>query len=79
MAGCVEVISRVLVLGLVLIAGTIIEQTPSIGPKLSSDFVYHKKGSNWCTVVINANNITPKKAEISAMAEYRDPDLMLIT
>ena len=29
-------------------------------------------------VVINANSITHKKAEISAMADYCDPDLMLI-
>ena len=53
------------------------ESTPS--PELSSDFIYPKKGSNWRTVVINANSITHKKAEISAMADYCDPDLMLIT
>ena len=47
--------------------------------KLSSDFIYPKKGSNWRTVVINANSITHKKAELSAMADYCDPDLMLIT
>ena len=48
-------------------------------PELSSDFIYPKKGSNWRTVVINANSITHKKVEISAMADYCDPDLMLIT
>ena len=32
MAGCVEGIRRALVLGLVLIAGSTIEQTPSVGP-----------------------------------------------
>ena len=48
-------------------------------PELSSDFIYYKKGSNWYTLVINANSITHKSAEISAMAEYCDPDLMLIT
>ena len=48
-------------------------------PELSSDFIYTKKGSNWRTVVINANSITHKKSEISAMVEYCDPDLMLIT
>ena len=37
------------------------------------------KGSNWHTVVINANSSTHKKVEISAMADYCDPDLMLIT
>ena len=40
------------------------------------DFIYPKKCSNWCTVVINANSITREKGEISAMAEYCDPDLM---
>ena len=35
--------------------------------------------SNWRTVVINANSITHKKVEISAMADYCDSDLMLIT
>ena len=56
--------------------------TPSISfmsPELSSDFIYPKIGSNWRTVVINANSITHKKAEISAMADYCDSDLMLIT
>ena len=48
-------------------------------PKLSYDCIYPKKCSNWCTVVINANSITHKKLEISAMAKYCDPDLMLIT
>ena len=48
-------------------------------PELSSDFIYSKKGSNWRTVVIDANSITHKKAEISVMADYSDPDLMLIT
>ena len=34
MAGCVEGIRRALVLGLVLIAGTAIEQSPSVGPPI---------------------------------------------
>ena len=56
------------------------ESIPSVlTPKLSSDFIYPKKGSNWRTVVINATSITHKKTEISAMADYCDPDLMLIT
>ena len=56
------------------------ESPPSVlTPELSSDFIYPKKGSNWHTVVINANSITHKKAEISAMGDYCDPDLMLIT
>ena len=56
------------------------ESPPSVlTPELSSDFIYPKKCSNWRTVVINANSITHKKAEISAMADYCDPDLMLIT
>ena len=56
------------------------ESPPSVlPPELSSDFIYPKKGSNWRTVVINANIIAHKKAEISAMADYCDPDLMLIT
>ena len=47
-------------------------------PKLSSDFIYPKKGSNWRTVVINTNSITitHKKEEILAMADYCDPALM---
>ena len=56
------------------------ESPPSVlTPELSSDFVYPKKCSNWRTVVINAYSITHKKAEISAMTDYYDPDLMLIT
>ena len=56
------------------------ESPPSVlTPELSSDFIYPKKGSNWRIVVINANSITHKKADISAMADYCDPDLMLIT
>ena len=47
--------------------------------EVSSDCIYHKKGINWRTDAINANSIIPKKAEISAMVEYCDPDLMLIT
>ena len=55
------------------------ESPPSVlTPELFSDFIYPKKGSNWRTVVINANSITHKMAEISAMADYCDPDLMLI-
>ena len=53
--------------------------TSVLTPELSSDFIYPKKGSNWHTVVINVNSITHKKVEISAMPEYCDPDLMLIT
>ena len=53
------------------------ESPPSVLiPEFSSDFIYPKKSSNWCTVVINANSITHKKAKISAMAEYCNPDLM---
>ena len=56
------------------------ESPPSVlTPELSSDFIYPNKGNNWRTVVINANSITHKKAENSAMADYCDPDLMLIT
>ena len=56
------------------------ESPPSLlTPELSSDFIYPKKGSNWRTVVINANGITHKKVEISEMDDYCDPDLMLIT
>ena len=34
------------------------ESPPSVlTPKLSSIFIYPKTGSNWCTVVINANSI----------------------
>ena len=41
------------------------ESPPSVlTPALSSDFIYPKKGSNWRTVVINANSITHKRAEI---------------
>ena len=56
------------------------ESPPSVlTPELSSDFIYHKNDSNWRTAVINATSITHKNAEISATAEYCDPDLMLIT
>ena len=56
------------------------ECPPSVlTPELSTDFIYPKTGSNWRTVVMNANSITHKKAEILAMAEYCDLDLMLIT
>ena len=56
------------------------ESPPSVLiPELSSDFIYPKKGCHWRTVVINAISITHKKADISAMADYCDPDLMLIT
>ena len=40
-AGCVEGIHRVLVLGLVLIAGTAIEQAPSVGPRRASSESCH--------------------------------------
>ena len=33
----------------------------------------------WRTLVINANSIANKKAELAAIAEYCDPDLMLIS
>ena len=40
------------------------ESPPSVlTPELSSDFIYPKKGSNWRTVVINANSITHEKAK----------------
>ena len=56
------------------------ESPPSVlTPELSSDCIYPKKYSNWRTVVMNAKSITHKEAEISAMADYCDPDLMLIT
>ena len=34
---------------------------------------------NWRTLVINANSIANKKAELAAIDEYCDPDLMLIS
>ena len=62
------------------ISGSRPESPPLVlTPELFSDFIYPKKGSNWRTVVIIANSITHKKAKISAMADYCDPDLMLIT
>ena len=62
------------------ISSSVPESPPSLlTPELSSDFIYHKKGSNLHTVVMNANSITHKKAEMSAMADYCDPDLMVIT
>ena len=50
------------------------ESPPSVlTPELSSDFIYARKVvSNWRTVVINANSIIHKKAEISAMTDYCD-------
>ena len=35
--------------------------------------------NNWRTLVFNANSIANKKAELAAIAEYCDPDLMLIS
>ena len=56
------------------------ENSPSVlTPEHSPDLKYSKKCSKWRTVVINANSITHTKAEISAMADYCDPNLMLIT
>ena len=56
------------------------ESPPSVlKPELSSDFIYPKRSSNWRTVVINANSITHKKTVISALTDYGDTDLMLIT
>ena len=45
MAECVEGIRRVLVLGLVLIAGTAIEKAPSVGP-LNNDIIIPTGKSN---------------------------------
>ena len=38
-----------------------------------------KKKGNWCTLIINANGVLNKKAEIAAIIDYCDPDLMLFT
>ena len=38
-----------------------------------------RKDNNWRTLVINANSIANKKAELAAIAEYCDPDLMLFS
>ena len=38
-----------------------------------------RKDNNWRTLVINANSISNKEAELAAIAEYCDPDLMLIS
>ena len=38
-----------------------------------------RKDNNWSTLVINANSIANKKAELAAIAEYCDHDLMLIS
>ena len=47
-------------------------------PELSSDFIYHKKGSNWRTVVINAHSITHKR-KFQQWHDYCHPDLILLT
>ena len=44
-----------------------------------SESTVPRKDNNWRTLVINANSIANKKAEIAAIAEYCDPDLMLIS
>ena len=38
-----------------------------------------KKKGNWRTLIINANGVLNKKAEIAAIIDYCDPDLMLFT
>ena len=43
-----------------------------------SESTVPRKDNNWRILVINANSITNKKAELAAIAEYCDPDLMLI-
>ena len=44
-----------------------------------SESTVPRKDNNWRTLVINANSIANKKAELAAIAEYCDPDLMLIS
>ena len=44
-----------------------------------SESTVPRKDNNWSTLVINANSIANKKAELAAIAEYCDPDLMLIS
>ena len=44
-----------------------------------SESTVPRKDNNWRTLVINANSIANKKAEVAAIAEYCDPDLMLIS
>ena len=50
-------------------------------PDLSSGFSYSKskKKGNWRTLIINANGVLSKTAEIAAIIDYCDPDLMLFT
>ena len=38
-----------------------------------------RKDNNWRTLVIKPNSIANKKAQLAAIAEYCDPDLMLIS
>ena len=59
-----------------------IPYAPSVDtPNLTSGLSYSKskKKGNWRTLIINANGILSKTAEISAIIEYCDPDLMLIS
>ena len=44
-----------------------------------SESTVPRKDSNWRTLVINANSIANKKAELAAIAEYCGPDLMLVS
>ena len=44
-----------------------------------SESTVPRKDNNWRTLVINANSIANKKAELAAIAEYCDPDLMFIS
>ena len=44
-----------------------------------SESTVPRKDNNWHTLVINANSIANKKAELAAIAAYCDPDLMLIS
>ena len=44
-----------------------------------SESTVPRKDNNWRTLVIKANSIANKKAELAAIAEYCDPDLMLVS
>ena len=50
-------------------------------PDLSSGFSYSKskKKGNWRTLIINANGVLSKTAEIASIINNCDPDLMLFT
>ena len=68
MAGCVEGIRRALVLDLVLIAGTAIEQAPSVGPFANATLLAHPR----CDVSISLTSDTSDRGVGAIFEQFVD-------